>query len=59
MKDDFFVNVLLTALGIILGTVIGFSICANEVDRQFDGEYSKAVYEWKLNKEKQNDTTKN
>jgi len=66
MKDDFFLNVLLTflnvlltALAMILGMVIGFSICANEVDRQFDGEYDKAKYEWKLNKGRQNDTTKN
>lgn len=44
---------------IILGFVLGFATCANFVGDDFDGQYSKAVYEWKLNKEKQNDNTKN
>lgn len=46
-------------LTIIFGFVLGFTLCADMVSKDFDGEYSKAVYEWKLNKEKQNDTTKN
>lgn len=43
----------------VIGFIAGFAVCASEVDKVFDGEFSRASYEWKLNKEKQNDTTKN
>ena len=40
---------------LICGFVLGFVVCVSMVDKDFNGEYSKAVYEWKFNKEKQND----
>lgn len=46
-------------IGVLIGSVIGAGVSAHRALNDFDGEYSRAKHEWKLYKEKQNDTTKN
>ena len=59
MSDDLNNLLIGLLLGLIIGVTSGLAICWNVLDSAFDGEYDRASYEWKLNKEKQNDTTKN
>ena len=59
MNDDFFHFLIVAALSLILGVLIGLAICGDILDKSFDGQFEKIKYEYKLNKEKQNDTTKN
>lgn len=42
-------------IGILVGFMIGVYFTGKTVENAFDGEYDRAKYEWKLNKEKQND----
>lgn len=46
-------------LGLLCGFLIGGVLVMRKCADDFDNQYDKALYEWKLNKEKQNDTTKN
>ena len=40
-------------IGVLIGSVIGAGVSAHRALNDFGGEYSRAKYEWKLNKEKE------
>lgn len=48
-------------IGLLIGLIAGIFISSITVNNVFDGEYDRAKYEWKLNKEKekQNASQKN
>jgi len=40
-------------IGLLVGFIIGVVVTVMSAEKDFDGEYRKAKYEWKLNKEKE------